>query len=91
MKKWAIVYDDGDEECDILETFLTEDEAAAAAYDYDGNISIKEVDEDYPIEEFEEDWKNGYFEDRAIARKLWDSLNEEEKEKFIEEVVPYLV
>lgn len=86
MKKWAIV----DEEGTILETFWTEADANLAFDEcYDDDCDTKLVEVDYSIEQFEEDWKNGTFDTKWIADRLWNNLLAEEKEAFIEDNIPY--
>ena len=92
MRKWAIVdvNPKDEEDFDIYETFWTEEDAIANLDNYgDDTLKVRLVEVDYSIEDFEEDWRNGVFDEGWIADRLWNALNDEGKEAFIEDTVPY--
>ena len=92
MKKWAIgnTNPKNDENFDIIRTFWTEEEATANLDNYgDGTLEVRVVEVDYSIEDFEKDWRNGTFDEGWIADRLWNALNDGEKEAFINDTVPY--
>ena len=91
MRKWAIVETAKDGEDFILDTFWTEDKAYKGLEKYkQNNLEVREMDVEYTSDDFNRDMLDGQFDWKRLAKNLWGFLKYEEKEAFVDEVVPYL-